>query len=91
MPVKVKIPKPLQRLTKGKEEVDIEPGTVISLIDKLEKKYPGIKERITTEDGKLARFVTFYVNDEDIRFLQNERTEVNDGDEFSIVPAIAGG
>ncbi len=90
MPVKVKIPVPLQRLTQGKEEVEGSPGTVISLVNDLDQKYPGIGERIS-EDGKLRRFVNVYVNEEDIRFIKNEETEVKDGDEVSIIPAIAGG
>ncbi len=90
MAVKVKIPVPLQRLTKGKEEVEGDPGTIISLIESLDKKYPGIGERIS-EGGKLRRFVNVYVNEEDVRFMKNEETEVKDGDEVSIVPAIAGG
>ncbi len=90
MAVKVRIPTPLQRLTDGKEEVEGIPGTIMSLINYLNSKYPGIGERIS-EGGKVRRFVNIYVNDEDIRFLQNEETEVKDGDEVSIVPAIAGG
>jgi len=90
MAVKVKIPVPLQRLTQGKEEVDGAPGTIISLVEDLDKKYPGLAERIS-EDGKLRRFVNIYVNEEDVRFKENEKTEVKDGDEVSIVPAIAGG
>ncbi len=90
MAVTVKIPVPLQRLTQGKEEVEGLAGTVISLINDLEQKYPGIGERIT-EDGKLRRFVNIYVNEEDVRFSKNEETEVKDGDEVSIIPAIAGG
>ena len=90
MAVKVKIPVPLQRLTQGKEEVEGDPGTIISLIECLDKKYPGLSERIS-ECGKLRRFVNLYVNEEDVRFMKNEDTEVKDGDEVSIVPAIAGG
>jgi molybdopterin synthase sulfur carrier subunit len=90
MAVKVKIPVPLQRLTQGKEEVDGEPGSVISLIESLDKKYPGFGERIS-EGGKLRRFVNIYVNEEDVRFMKNEETAVKDGDEVSIVPEIAGG
>lgn len=90
MSVKVRIPTPLQKLTNGKEEVEGVPGTIMSLINYLNSKYPGIGERIS-EGGKVRRFVNIYVNDEDIRFLQNEETEVKDGDEVSIVPAIAGG
>lgn len=90
MAVKVKIPVPLQRLTQGKEEVEGVAGTIISLINDLDQKYPGLGERIT-EDGKLRRFVNIYVNEEDVRFMKNEETEVKDGDEVSIIPAIAGG
>ncbi len=90
MPVKVRIPTPLQRLTQGKEEVDGAAGTIIELIADLDKKYPGIAERIT-ENGKVRRFVNIYLNDEDIRFLNTEETVVKEGDEVSIVPAIAGG
>ncbi|NCO68435.1 MAG: molybdopterin synthase sulfur carrier subunit [Nitrospirae bacterium CG_4_10_14_0_8_um_filter_41_23] len=90
MAVKVRIPTPLQKLTDGKDEVEGEPGTVISLINNLDKRFPGIGERIS-EGGKIRRFINIYLNDEDIRFLQNEGTEVKDDDEVSIVPAIAGG
>ena len=90
MAVKVKIPVPLQRLTEGKEEVEGAAGTIISLVNDLDQKYPGLAERIS-EDGKLRRFVNIYVNEEDVRFMKNEETEVKDGDEISIVPAIAGG
>lgn len=90
MAVKVRIPTPLQRLTQGKEEVDGAAGTVIDLITDLDSRFPGIAERIA-EAGKVRRFVNIYVNEEDIRFLQAEQTQVKDGDEVSIVPAIAGG
>ncbi|HEX8947540.1 MAG TPA: MoaD/ThiS family protein [Dissulfurispiraceae bacterium] len=90
MAVKVRIPTPLQRLTQGKEEVEGKAGTVIELIQDLEAKFPGIAERIS-EGGKVRRFVNVYVNEEDIRFLQAEQTQIKDGDEISIVPAIAGG
>ncbi len=90
MAVKVKIPIPLQRLTQGKDEVDGAPGKIIELINTLDKQYPGLGERIS-ESGKIRRFVNVYVNEEDIRFLKNEDTEVKDGDEVSIIPAIAGG
>jgi len=89
MAVKVRIPTPLQKLTNGRE-VEGEPGTVLNLIKYLDSKYPGIGERIS-DGGKIRRFVNIYVNDEDIRFLQNEQTEIKDGDEVSIIPAIAGG
>jgi molybdopterin synthase sulfur carrier subunit len=90
MAVKVRIPTPLQRLTQGKEEVEGASGTIISLVNDLDKLYPGLAERVS-ENGKIRRFVNIYVNDEDIRFLNAEETPVKDGDEVSIVPAIAGG
>ncbi len=90
MAIKVRIPTPLQRLTQGKEEVEGTPGKVIELVNDLDRRFPGIGERIS-ENGKIRRFVNIYVNDEDIRFLNAEETLVKDGDEVSIVPAIAGG
>ena len=90
MAVKVRIPTPLQKLTQGQEEVDGKPGTISELINDLDKRFPGIGERIS-EAGKVRRFVNVYVNEEDIRFLKAEETEVKDGDEVSIIPAIAGG
>ena len=90
MAVTVRIPTPLQKLTGGKESVDGAPGTVIELITRLDGIYEGLAERIS-ENGKVRRFVNIYVNEEDIRFLKAEEKEVKDGDEVSIVPAIAGG
>ena len=90
MGVKVRIPTPLQRLTEGKEEVEAKPGTIIELVEDLERSFPGIGERIS-ENKKIRRFVNIYLNEQDIRFLSNEGTVVKDGDEVSIIPAIAGG
>lgn len=90
MPVKVRIPTPLQRLTQGKEEVEGKPGTIMDLLKELDKDYPGLFERVA-EGDKIRRFVNIYVNEEDIRFLQAEQTLVKEGDEVSIIPAIAGG
>ncbi len=61
------------------------------LIAQLEKNYPGIRDRICEETGKIRRFVNVYLNEEDIRFLKQEETSLKDGDEISIIPAIAGG
>lgn len=91
MPVKVRIPTPLRKLTNGQEEVSVEAKTVGELIDALEKNYPGMKERLCDETGKVRRFINLYLNEEDIRFLQNLDTQLKDGDEVSIIPAIAGG
>ena len=91
MAVTVRIPTPLQRLTNGQGEVQIAGSTVRDLVENLERSHPGIKERICDETGKLRRFVNVFVNEEDIRFLQGDQTPVKDGDEVSIIPAIAGG
>lgn len=91
MAVKVRIPTPLQKLTKDKAEVDVAAKNVKELLDGLERQYPGIKDRLCDEAGRVRRFVNIYLNEEDIRFLKQEATPLKDGDEISIVPAIAGG
>ncbi len=88
---KIRIPTPLRKLTNGLEEVAIGGGTIGELIVNLEQQYPGIKERICDDQGKVRRFVNIFANDEDIRFLKNLETPVKETDEISIVPAIAGG
>ena len=91
MPVNVRIPTPLRKLTNNDELVEVQPGTVGSAIKELQSRYPGIQERLVDEAGAVRRFVNVYVNEEDIRFLKNQDTPLNDGDEVSIIPAIAGG
>jgi sulfur-carrier protein len=91
MAIKVRIPTPLQKLTENKGEVDVQAASVKDMINQLEKNFPGIKDRICDESGKVRRFVNVYLNEEDIRFLQQEETSLKDGDQISIVPAIAGG
>ena len=91
MAVTVRIPTPLRRLTQNQPEVEAEGETIESLIENLEANYPGIKERICDESGNIRRFVNIYLNDEDIRFLDGNATAVKDGDEISVIPAIAGG
>jgi molybdopterin synthase sulfur carrier subunit len=90
MAITVRIPTPLRTLTGGADEVAIDGATVGQLIDNLEKKHPGIKERLCDEKG-VRRFVNIYANEEDIRFLDNLQTKLKEGDSVSIVPAIAGG
>ena len=91
MSVKVRIPTPLQKLTNGQAEVESGGATVAALLEQLNRQYPGLKERLCDESGKLRRFVNVFVNEEDIRFLQGDQTAIKDGDEVSIIPAIAGG
>ena len=91
MSVKVRIPTPLQKLTSQQSEVTCEASSVDQMLLEIEKKHPGIKERLCDEQGKLRRFVNIYVNEEDIRFLQGQDTPLKSGDDVSIIPAIAGG
>ncbi len=91
MSVIVRIPTPLQKLTGNQAAVEVEASNINEMIDELEGQCEGIKERLCDENGNLRRFVNLYVNDEDIRFLKSEETELKDGDEVSIIPAIAGG
>jgi molybdopterin synthase sulfur carrier subunit len=87
----VRIPTPLRKYTGGAEAVQAEGTTVAGLVADLDKRHPGIRERICDESGAVRRFVNIFVNGEDIRFLQNLETAVKTGDEVSVVPAIAGG
>jgi len=89
--VLVRIPTPLRTITKGNAEIQAKGDTVDSLVADLERQFPGLKERLLDESGELRRFINIYVNQEDIRFLQAQKTTLKDGDEVSIVPAIAGG
>lgn len=91
MSVKVLIPTPLQKYTNNQATLECNAGNVSELIDELDNNCPGIKERLCDENGTPRRFLNFYVNSEDIRFLDNVKTALNDGDEVSIVPAVAGG
>ena len=91
MAVKVIIPTPLQKLTKNRTDVEASGSNIRELIDDLEKNFPGLKERICDETGKIRRFINIYVNEEDVRFLKQDNTSLKDGDEVSIIPAIAGG
>lgn len=89
--IKVRIPTPLRPLTKGQGEVEAKGGNIDEMIKHLDAAHPGIKDRLCDEKGELRRFVNIYVNEEDIRFLKGKDTTLKDGDEVSIVPAIAGG
>ena len=91
MTVKVLSPTPLQKFTNTQATIECSANNVDELIDDLENNCPGIKARICDETGKPRRFLNLYVNSEDIRFLENTDTTLSDGDEVSIVPAVAGG
>ena len=91
MPVLVRIPTPLRSLTSGHGQVHAKGDSVSALVDDLERQFPGLRERLLDDAGELRRFINVYVNEEDVRFLQGKTTALKDGDEVSIVPAIAGG
>jgi molybdopterin synthase sulfur carrier subunit len=88
---KVSIPVPLRKLTKGADSVSVEGSTVRELIYNLEFGYSGMNDRLLTPDNSLRTFINIYINDEDIRFLNDLDSTVNPEDEISILPAIAGG
>jgi molybdopterin synthase sulfur carrier subunit len=91
MSVTVRIPQPLRGLTGDKSTVEGTGGSLSDLIANLESSYPGVKDRVLDEAGDLRRFVNIYVNGDDVRFVDGLGTSLKDGDEVSIVPAVAGG
>ena len=91
MPVNVRVPGPLRRLTAGSSQVEVEGGTVTEVLANLEARHPGFRERLYDNDGKLRQFINIYVNDADLRFGGGLDTPVAAGDDISIVPAVAGG
>lgn len=91
MPVKVRIPTPLRKLTADQSSVSSSGATVAELIDSLDADHPGIKARICDDAGELRQFVNVFVNGEDVRYMDGLGSAVADGDEVSIVPAVAGG
>jgi molybdopterin synthase sulfur carrier subunit len=91
MAVTVLVPTALQKFTNNQAALECSGSNISELFDSLEESCPGIKSRLCDEEGKPRRFLNLYVNSEDIRFLQNTETPLQDGDEVSIVPAVAGG
>ncbi|RCJ36478.1 molybdopterin synthase sulfur carrier subunit [Nostoc minutum NIES-26] len=91
MSVTVLVPTALQNFTNNQATLECSGSTIAELLDSLEKSFPGIKARLCDEQGKPRRFLNLYLNSEDIRFLDGTDTPLKDGDEVSIVPAVAGG
>ncbi|MDX2081737.1 MAG: ubiquitin-like small modifier protein 1 [Terrimicrobiaceae bacterium] len=89
--IQVRIPAPLRKLTNDQEVVEAQGTTIGEMLTHLDQSFPGLFERICDEEGNVRRFVNIFVNDEDIRFLNEKATPLKEGDEVSIVPAIAGG
>jgi molybdopterin synthase sulfur carrier subunit len=87
----IRIPAPLRKLTDNQEEVPATGSSLRDILKELNRTYPGFAERIVDEQGEIRRFVNIFLNDEDVRFLQEKETPVKDSDVISIVPAIAGG
>ncbi len=91
MSVTVLIPQPLRALTGDQASVEGAAGSLAACIENLEARFPGVRERLLDDEGGLRRFVNIYINGEDVRFLEDLATSINEGDEVSIVPAVAGG
>lgn len=91
MAIKVLVPTALQKFTNEQATIECTGNTIGELLDSMESSCPGIKSRLCDENGKPRRFLNFYVNSEDIRFLDGTNTPLKEGDEVSIVPAVAGG
>jgi sulfur-carrier protein len=91
MPVRVRVPTPLRRFTAGNGEVIAAGASLKDIINDLESRHPGMRDRLLDEKGEIRRFVNIYVNGDDVRFLDQLNSSVKDGDDISIVPAIAGG
>jgi molybdopterin synthase sulfur carrier subunit len=91
MAVRIQIPAPLRPLTGGSDVVEVEAKDVAGMIEGLESRHKGLKDRLCDPSGNLRSYVRIFVNDEDIRFLQEKSTALKSGDTVAIVPAIAGG
>jgi len=91
MEISVRIPTPLRRLTDGQDKVTVNSTNIKNMMDDLEANFPGMKKRLCDDEGNLRNFVNVYVNGEDIRFLNGIETSLKNGDEISLVPAVAGG
>jgi len=91
MAIKIMIPTPLRAYAGKKDSVELQAGTVGEALAALTAQYADLRKHLYAEDGRLRSFVNVYVNDEDVRYLQKDKTQLNDGDTISIVPSIAGG
>ncbi len=90
MSVRIHIPTPMRQHTEGQAVVEASGATIQAALDDLSRKFPAVSQRLF-ENGQVRRFINVYLNDEDIRYLENLSTAVKDGDELSIIPAVAGG
>ena len=90
MPVKVHIPTPMRQHTQGQAVVEAKGATVKAVLDDLGARHPALTQKLF-DNGKVRQFVNLYLNDEDVRYLDNLATPVKEGDELAIIPAVAGG
>jgi adenylyltransferase/sulfurtransferase len=88
---KIHIPTPLRQYTGKQAAVEVKASNIGEALSGLVSSHPDLRRHLYTDEGKLRAFVNVYLNDEDVRYLQKEATSVNDGDNISIVPSIAGG
>ncbi len=91
MPVEVKIPTVFRKFTDQRASVEVEPGSIGDLIQRLDERYPGLRGQLLTGEGELHRFVNVYLNDEDVRYLDKLDTKASEGDTVALLPSVAGG
>jgi molybdopterin synthase sulfur carrier subunit len=91
MAITVFVPTPLRKLTNGNSKIQLGAANIAELIERAEAQYPGFRGRVLGEDGEIKRFINVFVNGTDIRTLQGKATSIKDGDEVSVIPAMAGG
>lgn len=91
MTTRVMIPTPLRRFTADDAQIEVDAETITDILNELDRRYPGLRDRLCEENGKLRRFFNVYVDGEDVRFLDDLDTKVPEGSEVSIIPAISGG
>ncbi len=91
MTTRVTIPTPLRHFTAEDSQIDVQAETISDILDELDQKYPGLKDRLCEDTGELRRFFNIYVDGEDVRFLDDLKTKVPTGAEVAIIPAISGG
>ncbi len=89
--IAIRIPTPLRSYSSGKDEVEVEGSHLAAALEDLDRRHPGLRERLVNEKGALRPYINVFVNDEDARYLDGLQTVLKDGDKLAIVPAIAGG
>jgi molybdopterin converting factor small subunit len=89
--VEVRIPTVFRKLTEQRATVEVEPGTIAVMIERLNERFPGMRQQLITNEGELHRFVNVYLNDEDVRYLEQLDTTATEGDTVSLLPSVAGG